>query len=203
MKILFFGDSITDSGRNRENPNDLGDGYVRLAASKLRLLFPDREILFVNRGVGGETTGMMLQRLEHDVACEQPDCVVLLAGINDVWGRFSSVPVVVTEEKFRANYTALVDGILETGSKLILVQPFVMDMEDKKRFRPYLNAFNAIIGEIAEERKLPLIPMDEIFSGATQDIAPSAFSTDGVHPTHRGNRYIADFVVKELNKSIM
>ena len=73
---------------------------------------------------------------------------------------------------------------------------------DKQRFRPYLDAFNAIIREIAAEHKLPVIPLDEIFTGLTQDIDPAQFTTDGVHPTHRGCRYIADLVIKELKKVI-
>ena len=53
MKILFFGDSITEGGRCLQNPEDLGNGYVRILAGKLRLLYPDREFKFINRGVGG------------------------------------------------------------------------------------------------------------------------------------------------------
>ena len=47
-----------------------------------------------------------------------------------------------------------------------------------------------------------LIPVDEIFTGVTQDIDPRQFSTDGVHPTHRGCRYIADLLIKELKKCL-
>ena len=50
MKIVFFGDSITESGRNLLDPNDLGVGYVKIAAGKLRLLYPDEKIEIVNRG---------------------------------------------------------------------------------------------------------------------------------------------------------
>lgn len=31
MRILFQGDSITDAGRNRENPHDMGNGYPKYA----------------------------------------------------------------------------------------------------------------------------------------------------------------------------
>ena len=40
-KIVFFGDSITASGRNLLDPADLGVGYVKIASGKLRLLYPD------------------------------------------------------------------------------------------------------------------------------------------------------------------
>lgn len=199
MKILFFGDSITAAGRNVMDPADLGAGYVKIASNKLRLLYPDAGLTFVNRGVGGDRTADLLARVDEDVLAEQPDVVVMFVGVNDVWRRFA-VGEVVSEGEFRANYSALVKTILGSGAKLILIQPYVLPMDDKRRFRPYLVAFNEIIREIAKSENLPLIPMDEIFNGVTQDIDPAQFAVDGVHPTHRGCRYIADQAVKELKK---
>lgn len=201
MKIVFFGDSITESGRNLLDPNDLGVGYVKIAAGKLRLLYPDTQFTFLNRGVGGERTTELLQRVQTDVVDEHPDFVVLEVGINDVWWRFAKGEE-TTPQKFRENYTALVDAIAGMGAKLFLVQPYALKMGDKARFRPFLAKYNEIIREIASERGLTLIPVDEVFMGVTQDIDPSQFSTDGVHPTHRGCRYIADLLIKELKKCL-
>lgn len=200
-KIVFFGDSITESGRNHMDENDLGVGYVKIAAGKLRLLYPDTRFCFVNRGNGGERTAELVARVEKDVVAEKPDYVVLEVGINDVWCRFSRGEE-VTPEVFRANYEKLTDAILATGAKLYLIQPYALKMGDKQRFRPFLNRFNDIIREIAREKNLTLIPVDEIFTGVTQDIDPAQFSTDGVHPTHRGCRYIADLLIKELKKCL-
>ncbi len=201
MKILFFGDSITDASRDRADPADLGVGYVKIAAGKLRLLYPDLPLEFVNRGVGGDRTAELLARVDEDVVAERPDVVVLQVGINDVWCRFS-LGEVVSPEQFRENYLTLVKKIKATGAKLLLVQPFVLSMGDKSRFRPYVRQFNTIIREIATEEGVPFVPTDEIFDGLVQDIAPSQFATDGVHPTHRGCRYIADLVIKELKKNL-
>lgn len=201
MKILFFGDSITGSGRNLLEPNDLGVGYVKIAAGKLRLLYPDRKIEVVNRGVGGNRTADLLLRVQEDVIGEHPDYIVLQVGVNDVWCRFS-LGEAVTPEQFESNYRELVKELKATGAKLILIEPYVLPIGDKQRFRPFLNKFNSIIRAIAEEQKLTLIPVDEIFTGVTQDIDPRQFSTDGVHPTHRGCRYIADLVIKELRKDL-
>ena len=201
MKILFFGDSITESGRNLLDENDLGAGYVKIAAGKLHLLYPDAELTIVNRGVGGNKTADLLARVEEDVVAEKPDVVFLQVGVNDVWCRFSQGEV-VTPAAFRANYAAIVEKIAATGAKIYCILPFVLNMGDKQRFRPYLDAFNAVIREIAAENNLPVIPLDEIFTGVTQDIDPAQFTTDGVHPTHRGCRYIADLVIKELKKII-
>ncbi len=199
MKIVFFGDSITESNRNILDPNDLGVGYVKIAAGKLRLLYPDAELDILNRGVGGDRTAELLQRIQTDVVDEHPDVVVLAIGVNDVWHRFL-LGKEVTLEQFTENYQKLVEIIKGTGAKLLLLQPFVLNMEDKSRLRPYLQKFNGAISEIAAREKLTLIPLDEIFTGLTQDIKPEQFSVDGVHPTHRGCRYIADLVIKELKK---
>ena len=200
MKIVFFGDSVTDADRDRANPDDLVKGFVLFAANKLRLLYPEKEFKIVNRGIGGDRTANLLERVERDVVAEQPDIVVMLIGINDVWRRFDAGEI-VTEEQFRENYEKLVKTIKDTGAKLVLIQPFVLDVGDKRDFRPYVDAFNRIIREIANG-EIPLVPMNEIFRGLTQDIAPEKFAADGVHPTHRGCRYIANLAVKELKKIV-
>lgn len=198
MKIVFFGDSITEAGRDLSDPRDLGEGYVKIAAAKLRPLYPDTEFEILNYGVGGERTVELLARV-GEVVSEKPDVVVLEVGVNDVWRRFTDGEI-VTEEEFEQNYAALVRTLKEAGAKLILIQPYVIGNTDKQRFRPYLAPYQSSIREIALKEELSLIPLDEIFNGVTQDIDPRRFAEDGVHPTHRGCRYIADLVIKELKK---
>ena len=50
MKILFQGDSITDAGRNREDPHDMGPGYPGYAADFIKEEHPDVDFEFVNLG---------------------------------------------------------------------------------------------------------------------------------------------------------
>ncbi|MDE6273662.1 MAG: SGNH/GDSL hydrolase family protein [Clostridiales bacterium] len=197
MKILFFGDSITAGGRDPNNLEDLGNGYVKIAAGKLRLLYPDKDLQFVNRGVGGDRTEHLVARLNEDVIAETPDVVILQIGINDAWHRFID-GTVVSPEKFRENYEQIVTAIKCTGAKLIIVQPYVLNMGDKARLRPFVNEFNAIIREIADEDADAFIPMDEIFTGLARDTGADQFAEDGVHPTHRGCRYIADRIILKL-----
>ncbi len=199
MKILFLGDSITQSGRNLQDAHDLGDGYVKITASKLRPLYPETTFEWINKGVSGDCTADLLARLQQDVLDEKPDFVVLQAGVNDVWRRFQTGEVISTET-FAQNYASLVSQIKSCGAKLFLLQPFALNVGDKWRLRPQLKEFNQVIREIAQKEEVALIPLDEIFIGVTQDIHPAQFATDGVHPTHRGCRYIADLVIKALKK---
>ncbi len=198
MKLVFFGDSVTAAGRDLSDPTDFGDGYVKIAAGKLRLLYPDIEFEILNFGVGGDSTVELLARV-GEVTAVKPDVAVLEAGINDVWRRFTDGEI-VTEEQFAHNYSSIAGALRSCGANVILLEPYVLDMKDKRRFRPYLNAYIAVIREIAQKEKLPFVPLDEIFNGVARDIKPGEFAEDGVHPTHRGCRYIADLVIKELKK---
>lgn len=196
MKILFFGDSVTESERDADNPNDLGKGYVKFAEGKFRLLYPETRFEFLNRGVFANCVPDLAARIQRDVLDENPDVVVLQVGINDVMHRD------VNEEEFGKEYAELVKQLKDSGAKVLILQPFALPIGDKSRLRPRLNKFNKAIRAVAEEYGVPVIPMDEIFNGATLDIKPTQFSPDGIHPTHRGHRYLADFVVKELKKSM-
>ena len=53
MKILFQGDSITDAGRDRNDPHNLGNGYPKYAADLIKARHPDTEFEFVNLGISG------------------------------------------------------------------------------------------------------------------------------------------------------
>jgi lysophospholipase L1-like esterase len=72
-RIVFFGDSITD---NWSKPNYGG-------------FFPGKR--YLNRGIGGQTTGQMLLRFRPDVIALVPRAVVILAGTNDLSGNTGPV----------------------------------------------------------------------------------------------------------------
>ena len=197
MKIVFFGDSVTEANRDLNNPNDLGQGFVKFAEAKLRLLYPETRIEVLNRGIGGEGVVQLNERVQKDVVNEKPDAIVLGIGINDVWWRETD------ETVFRQEYSTLLSTLVDTGAKVFILQPFALPVDNMGRLRPRLNKLNKIIGEVAKEKNITVIPMDEIFRGATIDIKPTQFTVDGIHPTHRGHRYLADFVIKELKKCIV
>ena len=87
MKILFFGDSITDAGRNREAPESisgLGVGFVRVVADRLIGKTANKyEIL--NRGNSGNRIVDLYSRIKMDCWNYAPDVISILIGVNDVW----------------------------------------------------------------------------------------------------------------------
>ena len=69
---------------------------------------------FINTGVGGDTTAMMLARFDRDVLAYRPDAVIVTAGGND------SNPVQnVSHEQYRANLLELHRRITAYGGEVI------------------------------------------------------------------------------------
>lgn len=87
MTILALGDSTTagtpEFRSPAESPPD-GSGneksqYTYWAARR----YPGRR--FLNRGVNGERTDQILRRFKRDLKRSQPDAVIVLAGVNDLY----------------------------------------------------------------------------------------------------------------------
>ena len=200
MKILFIGDSITDAGRDKSVPSDLGDGYVSLLAEKLRPLYEDKEFTFANRGVTGNRIADIAARLDECLA-EKADVVVLLAGVNDVWHKYTD-GADFDAQKFAECYAAVAEKIKASGAKLVIAEPFLLDVPDKKRMRREFNEVVAAVKAAAQKYADAYIALDEIFAGVSQAVSVSAYSPDGIHPTHRAARLIADNLIKKIRPFI-
>jgi len=88
--VVFQGDSITDSGRNRDSadPNSagaLGNGYPLLVASAVLAARPDGGLRFYNRGISGNKVPDLQQRWTSDTVDLHPDVLSILIGVNDFW----------------------------------------------------------------------------------------------------------------------
>lgn len=200
MKILFQGDSVTDAGRDRDNPHDMGEGYPNFAAAMLEDSFPDVEFEFLNQGISGDRTEHILTRLDTDTIDHQPDIISLLIGINDVWHR-PLLGVDVTDETFERNLTAILEGIKSrTDAKLLMIQPFLLDVEDKRELREELSRKQAILQRLAEKYADAYLPLDELFAMEASD--PTVYAPDGVHPSADGACFIGEHYLKAVTPLI-
>lgn len=197
MKIVFLGDSITEGGRDRSDPASLGSEYVELFYNKLRNLYEDIPFIVRNRGISSDCVADMRARLEADVLSEKPDVVVVLAGVNDVV-RERAPGEPFDADAFAADYEDILRRVKECGAKLIVAEPFLFAVPDKKRFRRNFDAALAKIRALAAQYADAHVSLDEIFAGVSQNAGIAAYSPDGVHPTHRAERLIADNIIKKL-----
>ena len=192
MKILFQGDSVTDAGRDRSNPNDMGEGYPKYASAMIQDSFPDTEFEFVNLGISGNRTEHLVARLASDFIEIQPDILSIMIGVNDVWHHHAFEHIETTDEYFEANLRKILSEVKEkTNAKLLLIQPILLDVPDKAHMRPELERKQAIVARLAEEYADVYLPMDVIFHTEAEE-DPTYYAADGVHPTPDGACYIGE-----------
>jgi lysophospholipase L1-like esterase len=190
--VLFQGDSITDSGRDRLNPDNLGYGYAFLAASLFSAQYPELGVTFLNRGVSGNRACDMRKRWQEDCVALQPDWVSILIGINDTWRRFDS-GLVTTATEFEEHCRAMLDDVrTRTNANLILCEPFLLPTpEDRIAWREDLDPKIHVVRALAREYGAIYIPFDGIFAQYSARQELTYWAADGVHPTAAGAALMA------------
>jgi len=190
--VVFIGDSITDAGRNREAPADLGRGYAMMAAAWFSARFPERRVQFYNRGISGNRVKDLEARWDADCLDLNPSWISILIGINDCWRRYDrNDPTPV--EAFEAGYRRLLQRAREKGrARLILMEPFVLPVpDDRKAWREDLDPKIHVVRELAREFEAILVPLDGIFAAAAARREPAFWAPDGVHPSPAGHALMA------------
>ena len=194
MKILFQGDSVTDSGRDRSDCHDLGSGYVKFAAAMMADALRDTEMEFMNLGISANRTSHLVERLQSDFVDIDPDLVILLIGVNDVWHHYDAKNVQTTAEQFESNLRTVLEAIRSTGAKLVMLEPYMMYGSDKDFMYEELDEKIRIERKLAHEYADAYVPLHAIFASETIRKPYTAFSPDGVHPNTDGSAFIAQKV---------
>ncbi|MBN9391262.1 MAG: SGNH/GDSL hydrolase family protein [Chloroflexi bacterium] len=190
--VLFQGDSITDAGRNRADPANLGSGYALLAGAWFGASHPELNVKFLNRGIGGNRAADLRARWKADCLNLKPDWVSILIGINDTWRRYDSGDPTSTKT-FEDNYRAILEAIkTNLDSRLIMAEPFVLPYPaDRKTWREDLDPKIEVVHKLAEEYQAILLPLDKIFTEALKTQDAAYWTPDGVHPSPAGHALIA------------
>ena len=188
-RLVFVGDSITDSGRDRADAGSLGDGYVSLVAGDL----PGAQVR--NVGIGGDRAVDLEARWDRDVAGTAPDVLSVYVGVNDTWRRFDNDDPTSAED-FEATYLRLLDRV--PGSpRLVLVEPFLLPVRLEQRdWLDDLAGKREVVARLAEQAGAALVPLHSLLTAAADTLGGTegavALAPDGVHPTPAGSRIIAD-----------
>jgi lysophospholipase L1-like esterase len=190
--VLFQGDSITDAGRNRENPSSLGGGYAMMTAAWLSALYPERKVTFLNRGISGNRAVDLQARWQADCLALQPTWISILVGVNDAWRGYDSGDV-TTANTFEERYRDLIGQVQkQLKANLVLCEPFLLHItEEIKKMREDLDPKIEVVRKLAKEYGATLVPLDVLFQEACQHREPAFWAADGVHPSEAGNALIA------------
>lgn len=202
MRIVFFGDSITDCDRDRSDETSLGNGYVKVLADKLRPIYPDMDIELYNKGVSGNEVCDLLARVQRDVIDLKPDAVVMMIGINNTLHRFKYGKE-LNYKLFENDLVTLIKKLKDAGIVVIFLEPFLLPAPDKKRMRPVFDKELEIIQRICVEMCDEFVAYDEMFNGLCESHPYTEYSEDGVHPTFKGSNLIANVAIKAIRKHLM
>jgi lysophospholipase L1-like esterase len=191
--VLFQGDSITDCGRNYNDPGSLGNGYAHLIASQFGFLYPDSGVTFLNRGISGNRMPDLEARWQQDCLDLKPDVLSIYIGINDTWRRYDNddyTPAEVFYERYRK---LIVNTKNKLDVSLVLIEPFVLPVpEDRRAWREDLDPKIAVVRSLAAEFKTLYVPLDGLFAASSMSTGPAYWAADGVHPSAPGHALIAD-----------
>jgi len=183
--VVFFGDSITDCGWDRNAAGSLGDGYVKIIAERMPL------VRVTNRGISGNRVYDLEARLDTDVLSLKPDIVSILIGINDTWRTFDAGLASPIPE-FQASYRRILERLLAAKCRVVLLEPFLLPIpEDRRAWRLDVDSRIGAIRELAWDFHLPYLPLDGTFASAAATTELAHWLPDGVHPSAAGHELIA------------
>ena len=181
--ILFQGDSITDCGRNREDRDSLGDGYVNLIEGTLAGNHSQSNLKLINRGISGDKIRDLQLRWDADCMNISFDILSILVGVNDT--------LITPAELFEEEYRMLLKRTTgDLNSTIILCEPFML-LGDNNAYRDDLDTKIEIVHRLSEEFSTLLLPLDKIFRKSCSLHPPEYWAPDGVHPTPAGHALIA------------
>lgn len=200
-RILFQGDSITDGARSRSGDLNhiLGHGYVFIIAANYGARFPERNLVFLNRGVSGNRATDLAERWQADALDLKPDILSILVGIND---STRNVPL----EEYEKTYDGLLQRAVAANPdvRLVLGEPFTLPgerhKEDWDAWLLNVQARQAAVERLAVKYQAAVVHYQKAFDEAVKRAPAEYWIWDTVHPTYAGHQLMADEWVKTVSE---
>lgn len=207
IKVVFIGDSITHNG-----------WHLSHIEHYYETRYPKRKIEIINKGIGGDNTSGVYERLDYDILDEQytgeADECVLMIGTNDASNVYdpNNADSVKRVENTLEKYEKIIQKIIAEKKGLTLMTSCVVDATEFTGAvsEPDRTQKNAEIGEIAKRvkelaQKYNLPCIDEWtstneFTNARRSLGdknPVITGTDRVHPEDNGGFYMAYQFIKQ------
>jgi len=198
IKVVFFGDSITEAGVNPK-------GFITITDS---LLNPAGNVGYelIGAGVGGNKVYDLYLRLEEDVISHSPDIVVIWVGVNDVWHK--KMGTGTDADKFERFYRALIKKFKAAHIQVIVCTPATIGekFDYTNEQDGDLNKYSNIIRKIARDQQLTLVDLRSAFEEYekvhnTDNLERGLLTVDGVHLNDAGNQLVAGLMAEAIAKT--
>ncbi len=196
-RVVFFGDSITEAGV-------YPDGYISQMRDSLRAQKKDKQYELIGAGVSGNKVYDLYLRLEDDVLARKPKIVVIYVGVNDVWHKLTH-GTGTDADKFVKFYEAIIAKFQKKKIWVILCTPACIG-EQKGGMNPLdsdLDIYSQMIRDIAKDNSCGLADFRKAFTDYNMahnetDSYSSILTTDGVHLNQKGNKMVAEMLLREI-----
>lgn len=207
--VVFFGDSITEASKLKENGegalhgNPLGVGYVSQLFSKIRINFPSYNLRFLNQGISGQRAIDLVGRVEKDVLAYKPNWVFLMIGVNDAHRELDmpqSPMYQVSFDMYQANLVKLIERFKEQNIGVILATPFYLELNKTDVLRKKVDGFGEICRNLAKAYELPFVDLQNHFDEFITKVSHYEMSKDRIHINLTGHMFIADRIYDLLTK---
>ena len=172
----------------------------------------------INAGIGGNNTIDLLNRIDMDVLSKHPDIVVVMVGTNDMLNSNK----MLSYKDYSTNLRLVTQKLKKSGMEVILISPppvdsvFLFERHDRELFiespNAKLDSISHINREIAFENNAYFIDLFEIFRNLNipehnEDLfirnPKNSGIRDGVHPTEKGLRLIAEIIFRFLKDNYL
>ncbi len=180
--ILFFGNSLT-AGYGLDDPSESFPARIQDKIDSLKLPYK-----IVNAGLSGETTAGGKSRIDWSLK-QKVDIFVLELGAND---GLRGIPPTET----KANLQAILKKVkakYPEAKQILLGMEVPPNMGDA-----YVTQFRAIFRQVAEKNDVAFVPF--LLDGVAG--VPSLNQKDGIHPTGKGYKIVAENVWEVLKEEL-
>ena len=192
-KLLFLGDSITDSYHDYDT-DGLGEGYVRMVAESLH--YGQGDVSVTNKGFDGFTLPLLLRMWKNECRDIRPDFISILIGVNDAGVIMENEPPAFSAslDDFRIGFRELIEEIRKTCScPVFVLEPFIFSRPaEYAAWRPLLASISAIEQDESDRFRLRFLPLQEKLDTAVSALGFDEITLDGIHLTTEGHRILAD-----------
>jgi lysophospholipase L1-like esterase len=176
-QVVFMGDSITDFWN-------------------LTIYFPNRP--YVNRGISAQISPQMLVRFPEDVIELQPEVVVILAGVNDLFNNFDSL----TNEVIKNNLRAMADLALAENIQVVMSSILPVCGIPAKILSPArILAINKWMKNYCVQKSLIFVDYYNAMVGS-DGLMNQDLTVDCVHPNKAGYDIMVALVQKAIAKAL-
>jgi acyl-CoA thioesterase I len=202
--LLFIGDSITDCGR-RDVAAPYGNGYVSLLIELVAARWPERDIRYINKGIGGNRVTDLRARWQDDVVRHRPEWLSVKIGINDLHSYLGGAPDGVSPALFRELYDSILAEAAEAFSpQIVLIDPFYLSTDTsgasfRSKVLETIPEYIGVVHDMAAKHGARLVKTHEIFQRQLTCREPDVFCPEPVHPYRSGHLIIAEALLDALS----